>query len=75
MSSPTYFIEECPTCGRRVQVRVEYLGRQVVCRHCRGSFIARGATGRTDPSESVDPLLQRADELLRAAHVSRETPR
>lgn len=66
MSSPTYFLDECPTCGRRVQVRVEYLGRQVVCRHCRGAFIARGTTGRTDPGESVHPLLKRADELLQS---------
>jgi len=75
MSSPTYFIEECPTCGRRVQVRVEYLGRQVVCQHCRGAFVAHGTAGRTDPGSSIHPLLQRADELLRAAHVSREASR
>lgn len=75
MSSPTYFFEECPTCGRRVQVRVEYLGRQVVCRHCRGTFIARGAAGRADSGGSVHPLLQRAEELLRSVPPSREISR
>jgi len=75
MSSPTYFIEECPTCGRRVQVRVEYLGRQVVCQHCRGAFVADGTAGRTDPGGSVHPLLQRANELLRAVPTPREVSR
>ncbi len=75
MSSPTYFIEECPTCGRRVQVRVEYLGRQVVCQHCRGAFVAQGTAGRTDPAGTAHPLLQRAEELLRTAHLSREASR
>ncbi len=31
MSNPTYFVQECPTCGRRLQIRVEYLGKRVVC--------------------------------------------
>jgi hypothetical protein len=26
MAGVTYFIQECPTCGRRLQVRVIYLG-------------------------------------------------
>ena len=40
MSNPTYFIQECPTCGRRLQIRVEHLGRRVVCQHCQGHLIA-----------------------------------
>jgi hypothetical protein len=61
MSNPTYFVQECPTCGRRLQIRVEYLGRRVVCQHCQGSLIA------TDPAMRVDcgnNLLDRANELL-----------
>jgi len=65
MSNPVYFIQECPTCGRRLQVRVEHLGKTMVCDHCHGRFVAR------DP-ESVprgvvpcsDDLLRRADALL-----------
>jgi hypothetical protein len=65
MSRSTYFVQECPTCGRGLQVRVEYLGRQVVCQHCHGRFEACDPAG-TAPSASnsgID-LLRRADELL-----------
>ena len=34
MAGVTYFVQECPTCGRRLQVRVIYLGKRVACRHC-----------------------------------------
>jgi hypothetical protein len=69
MFNPTYFVQECPTCGRRLQIRVEYLGKQVVCQHCRGGLIATDPTMRTDCGESGQNLLSRADELL--ATVSR----
>ena len=40
MASPLYFVQECPTCGRNLQVRVVYLGKNVVCQHCQGKFLA-----------------------------------
>lgn len=62
MSNAIYFIQECPTCGRSLQIRVEYLGRRLVCEHCHGRFTAR------DPANAVldtqDDLLRRADALL-----------
>jgi hypothetical protein len=66
MSNPTYFLQDCPTCGRRLQIKVEYLGRTVVCQHCRGNLTA------TDPASIRDDccedgsgaLLRRADQLL-----------
>ncbi|MCE5269210.1 MAG: hypothetical protein LLG00_15140 [Planctomycetaceae bacterium] len=65
MSNPTYFVQECPTCGRRLQIRVEYLGRKVVCQHCQGSLIATDpATVRWNGAAGGNPLLRRADELL-----------
>ena len=48
MSNATYFVQECPTCGRRLQIRVEYLGRRVVCQHCQGALIAADPAMRTD---------------------------
>lgn len=63
MSHPTYFVQECPTCGRHLQIRVEYLGRKVVCQHCRGSFVATDPSlVRMDPGGSA--ILRRAEELL-----------
>ncbi len=65
MSRSTYFVQECPTCGRSLQVRVEYLGRQVVCQHCRGRLEACDPASATHPpSKSGLNLLRRADELL-----------
>jgi hypothetical protein len=64
MGNPTFFIQECPTCGRRLQIRVEHLGKSVVCQHCSARLTAR------DPATAgplVHPLLCRADELLRTA--------
>lgn len=66
MSHGTYFLQECPTCGRRLQIRIEHLGRKVVCQHCRGEFVASDpASNRPREGDSADALLRRADELLR----------
>jgi len=65
MSRSTYFVQECPTCGRKLQVRIQYLGKQVVCQHCGARFEAY------DPSSAAYPpplsslsLLERAEQLL-----------
>jgi len=65
MSNPTYFVQGCPTCGRRLQIRVEHLGKWLVCQHCQGRLVATDpANLRCDGAESGDALLRRADELL-----------
>ena len=74
MSGATYFVQECPTCGRRLQVRIEYLGRTVVCQHCRGPFLARDLEGCA-PDESGGALLERVDQLLASADERRSRPR
>ncbi len=65
MSNSTYFVQECPTCGRRLQIRVEYLGKQVVCQHCQGRFVASDPSNvRVDGAMGNNALLRRVDELL-----------
>ena len=65
MPSATYFVQECPTCGRRLQIRVEYLGRRVACQHCQGTFIAAESSAlRGEPVDQGSALLRRANELL-----------
>jgi DNA-directed RNA polymerase subunit RPC12/RpoP len=74
MSIATVFVQECPTCGRRLHIRVEYLGKKVVCQHCRGRFTAYDPAGnRVEAGSSGESLLRRADELLESAsdYVSR----
>jgi len=41
MTQAIFFVQGCPTCGRASQVRLEYLGTSVQCRHCGGEFIAQ----------------------------------
>lgn len=67
MSNSMYFVQECPTCGRRLQIRVEHLGRRMVCEHCRGRFTSR------DPASTPleDDLLRRADALLQSLETAR----
>ncbi len=62
MVTPTYYVHECPTCGRSVEIRVEFLGREVSCRHCRGQFLA------TDPASAGPAQLQSGTDLLHRAN-------
>lgn len=68
MSTATFFVLECPTCGRHLDVRVKYLGRTIVCQHCRAQFEAYDPSSRAPlPSDSGILLLQKVEELLAAA--------
>ena len=76
MSRSTYFFQECPTCGRTLQVRVEYLGKNVVCQHCQGKFEACDPESAAyPPSASGLSLMRRADELLDSVVQRRVFPR
>jgi hypothetical protein len=63
-----YFVQECPTCGRNLQVRVEYMGKRVVCQHCKARFEACDPTSESyPPMESSLSMLARADQLIESA--------
>ncbi len=68
MPNSTYYVQECPTCGRTLQVRIEHLGKNVVCQHCAARFRAidpnSGSPGSVKTSGS---LLARAEELIESA--------
>jgi hypothetical protein len=75
MSKPVYYVQECPTCGRRLQIRVAYLGKRVVCQHCLGEFDASDPAGRQEiPSDSSRDILLRADELLATVGRKQDSP-
>jgi ferredoxin len=68
MPKSTYYVQECPTCGRNLQIRIEYLGKQVVCQHCGACFEAcEPGSAAYPPSASSLSLLQRAEELLESS--------
>ena len=62
----TCFQQPCPTCGRRLQILVEHLGRRVFCSHCRGAFVARDLSEEDyrDEADEGSSVLRRAEELL-----------
>jgi hypothetical protein len=64
MTHSTYFNQECPICGRQLHIRVEYLGRRVVCQHCQGALIATDPVLRRHSKHYVTPMMRCADELL-----------
>jgi hypothetical protein len=64
---PTHYVQECPVCGRPLEIRVEYLGRQVTCNHCGGHFQAVDPAGHAKIAAPADDLLHRADALLAAS--------
>jgi hypothetical protein len=65
-----YFYQPCPTCGRSLQVRVEFLGRKVACVHCRGEFLARDPDSRQrGVRDGSDDVMQRANALLDSARL------
>jgi hypothetical protein len=71
MSRNTYFVQECPTCGRKLEVRVQYLGKQVLCQHCGARFEAydAGSAAYPPPASSIS-LLERAEQLLQTSGAS-----
>ena len=76
MSSPIYFMQECPTCGRNLRVRVEYLGKHVVCQHCQSQFQACDPeSGSYPPDDSGIAVMQKADDLLASVHAMKQRPR
>jgi hypothetical protein len=71
MAGATYYVQECPTCGRNLQVRVEYLGKRVACQHCSARFVACDPSSENyASSDSSLSILARADELIEAASQS-----
>jgi len=64
MPNGTFFIHECPICGRRLQVRVEYLGSRVSCRHCGGTFELSPSAEKPASNRPILSLLERAEHLL-----------
>ena len=75
MSNCTYFSLECPTCGRRLQIRVEYLGRKVQCQHCGGMLTACDPAGTRYTIPGSTTLLEQAEVLLESVAKDDEHPR
>ncbi len=65
--SATFFIQECPTCGRNLQIRLELLGRMIACPQCEALLEACDPAMRPDRAHDSGVLLDRANQLLATA--------
>lgn len=77
MNRATFFVQDCPICGRQLEVRLELLGRSAACPHCHGRFEARDGSGIGHDSRGalqVD-LMERADALLHMLDRQRPSTR
>jgi len=64
----SYTLQQCPVCGRPLEVAAEHRGRRVTCTHCRGRFRADGADNHLNAMDHrVRRVLRRADRLLAMA--------
>jgi len=75
VSRATFFVQECPTCGRSLEVRVDLLGKLVKCRHCSGRFVASDPANTSATLVSDSAILGRADELLATVESMPSRPR
>ena len=66
MLKSTFFLQECPTCGRGLRIRVEYLGKRVVCQHCRGQLVACDPESNRYGSRD-SAVIRKAEQLLERA--------
>lgn len=62
----TYCNQECSTCGRRLRIRIEYLGHELVCPHCQGHFRPGLAADDVVRNRRACSVLERANRLLEA---------
>ena len=67
----TYFVQSCPTCGRQLHVRVEYLGLPIMCRHCHAEFVATDLPPINPPTSNA--VMTRVDQLLNPLNSALET--
>lgn len=64
MASTMVFVRPCPTCGRNLEIRVELLGRDVQCRHCKAEFVATQRCETPWIDAAVDRVLAKAERYM-----------
>ena len=64
MSVPTFFMRPCPTCGRRLEVQICYLGQSLSCPHCHSKFVATSFDDSEEDPTDVDRVLRDAERYL-----------
>ncbi|MCA9177719.1 MAG: hypothetical protein KDB14_24805 [Planctomycetales bacterium] len=63
--SGVHFVQQCPTCGRRLHILLDYMGRRLSCEHCGGTFTA--GVDAPSPGDAI----HRATQLLASVNQLR----
>ncbi len=58
------FVQPCPTCGRKLEISIELLGRAVACQHCTAEFTAADPTSNQSILDDNQTLLARVERVL-----------
>lgn len=74
MSCPTFFFKPCPTCGRRLEIKVEHFGKLVECPSCTSRFVAGETPDSDERTAALEQALLKADEYL-AQFIERPSSR
>lgn len=69
MASGTFFVRACPTCGRKLEVRVELLGREVECVHCGANFHATQEDRNAVDDQRIEQVLARAQRYIESVEA------
>jgi hypothetical protein len=65
MPAQKNFLQNCPVCGRPLEISIELCGRTLNCEHCGGHFIACDPSNPKAAAQNTsEGLLHRADQLL-----------
>lgn len=64
MPNRTKFVVACPACARKLDVRVDLLGRDVECLHCGALFNSSHTDHRPNDDEAIDQILARAQQYV-----------
>jgi len=76
MSWNTFFIQNCSTCGRRLQIKIVDLGKELLCQHCGAKIVAKDSHNESAAMlDSVSHWIEIADEVLAADSASGRRPK
>lgn len=76
MSWNTFFVQNCSTCGRRLQIKIVDLGKQLMCQHCGANFLAKDSHNESAAMlDSVSHWIEMADEVLSVEGGSARSPK
>lgn len=67
MSFSTFFLHECPKCGRRLEIKISHIGSKVTCLQCHGTFVAENPVEKSLEDDRIEQILAKAERFLNSA--------